>query len=357
MGTRSRGEGTIYKYRNLYRAGLVIPSGKRVYKTFKTVKEASDWLATMRADIRRGDYINESVIPLGKWLIDYIETFKKPNIRVSTLARYYGTVKLMNPLFDIPLKDLDAYILQKFYNSLPEELSYSSRSKVFKLLNAALKKAASLNMIKDITLSIELPKTNKRKPDIAIYTLDEIKQILNYIKESSYYKRYYLFVKLAVATGARLGELLALRVENIHANYIDIVDSAHATNGKMYIAPPKTSAGKRRITLMPDLCLELKSFAGEYQYVFHTREGTPWSTSAIEHAWSKILANAGIPHKHFHALRHTHATQLLANGVPLLEVSKRLGHAQPSVTLDMYGHAIKGYDSRIPSKVNDIFKL
>ena len=357
MGIRLKGEGTIYKYRNGFRAGFAAPTGKRIYKTFQTAKEASEWLATMRADVNRGDYIEESIIPLGKWLIDYIETFKKPKVRVSTLVRYYSTAKLISPLFDIPLKDISAYTLQKFYNSLPAHLSYSSQSKVFKLLNAALKKAAVLGMMKDITLSVELPKPSKKKIEVSIYTIDEIKKILNYLENSTYYKRYYLFVKLAIASGARLGELLALRIENVYNDYIDIVASAHATNGKMYINPPKTTTGNRRITLSPELCLALKTAAERYSYVFHTQNGLPWNTHTIGHAWKKILSNADVPHKHFHALRHTHATQLLANGIPLLEVSRRLGHAQPSVTLDMYGHAIQGYDAQIPEKVNSIFSL
>lgn len=354
MNIRSSGAGTIYKYRDGYRAGFCDPSGKRIYKNFKTSQAASDWLSEMRTDVRRGTYIQETAIPLGEWLIDYLDTYKKPKVRVSTLARYYSTVKLMSPLLNIPLKELSSYALQRFYNSLPENLSYSSKSKVYKLLNAALRKAAVLGMMKDITQSLELPKA-KKQSEIEIYTIDELKRIFDYLKDNAYYKRYYLFVKLAVATDARLGELLALRVENVHENYIEIDSSAHATNGKMYITPPKTKSGNRRVTISPDLSQALKDYADGYVYVFHTAEGNPWNTHTIDHAWDKILTNSGVPHKHFHALRHTHATQLLANNVPLLEVSKRLGHAQPSVTLDMYGHAIKGYDTTIPNKINNIF--
>lgn len=70
-----------------------------------------------------------------------------------------------------------------------------------------------------------------------------------------------------------------------------------------------------------------------------------------------ILLLASVPHKKFHVLRHTHATQLLANGVPLLEVSKRLGHSRASHTLDLYGHAIPGYDASLPNKISKIFNL
>ena len=67
----------------------------------------------------------------------------------------------------------------------------------------------------------------------------------------------------------------------------------------------------------------------------------------MERAWERILKEAKIEHKKFHALRHTHATQLLAAGVPLLEVAKRLGHSSPAITLKLYAHAIPNYDHQI----------
>lgn len=73
--------------------------------------------------------------------------------------------------------------------------------------------------------------------------------------------------------------------------------------------------------------------------------------------WRKLLHQAGVPAKNFHALRHTHATKLLAAGMPLMDVSRRLGHAKPSHTLDLYGHAMPGQDDIIAGKIADIYNL
>lgn len=353
MTRRAKGDGTIYKAGNGYRAGFVSPDGNRIYRRFKTYQEASDWLAEMRTDINRGEYVQDSSIPLGDWMVDYLETYKRPNVRASTLSTYYSACKTIEPIAHIPLKDLSSYSLQKFYNSLPAAMSDGSKLKVYNLLNASIRKAAALDMIKDITRNVELPKRRRRK-EVEIYTLDEIKKILDFLK-SSRYKRYYLFVKLAVLSGCRVGEIIALRKEHVHSGYIEIVSSAHPAGGKMVINPPKTAAGIRRITLSREFCNELYAHAGIYDLVFHNRKGELLDTAVITKAWARILKYAGVPHKHFHALRHTHATQLLANNVPLLEVSKRLGHSQPSITLDMYGHAIKGYDLTLPEKIDKIF--
>lgn len=67
------------------------------------------------------------------------------------------------------------------------------------------------------------------------------------------------------------------------------------------------------------------------------------------------VAKAG--HKKFHALRHTHATMLLASGEPVIDVSRRLGHSKPSITLDVYGHAIPGHDQKIADKISGLYGL
>jgi len=71
----------------------------------------------------------------------------------------------------------------------------------------------------------------------------------------------------------------------------------------------------------------------------------------------KTKASAKAFHKKFHALRHTHATELLANGVPLIDVSRRLGHAKASTTLDLYGHAIPGNDEKAAEMAGKLYRL
>ena len=102
-------------------------------------------------------------------------------------------------------------------------------------------------------------------------------------------------------------------------------------------APPKTKAGIREITIPVQMCEILKTLRGSGKimymcrpddYVFHTARGTAFFPSNIRRDWKKILAGACIEYKSLKTWRHTHATQLLAKGVPLLEVSKRLGQQQ-----------------------------
>jgi integrase len=76
----------------------------------------------------------------------------------------------------------------------------------------------------------------------------------------------------------------------------------------------------------------------EHELVFPTKVGTPGDKSNLRVDFLKVLAKAGLPKIRFHDLRHTAASLLLNHSVPVLVVSKMLGHSKPSITLDVYGH-------------------
>ena len=127
--------------------------------------------------------------------------------------------------------------------------------------------------------------------------------------------------------------------------------------------PPKTEAGRRIITIDANLERLLRATALSDKvisiggYVFHTSNGTPLQPRNMQRTWAHILQEAQKPHKKFHVLRHTHASHLLAHGKPLAEVAKRLGHADPSYTLKLYGHFIPGYDEQIPETITEVYNL
>lgn len=70
----------------------------------------------------------------------------------------------------------------------------------------------------------------------------------------------------------------------------------------------------------------------------------------------QVLQESGLPYRNFHCLRHTHATRLLANGIPIIEISRRLSHSSVKQTLDMYSHAIPNYDQEIARKISAIYQ-
>lgn len=363
MSKKSNGEGSIsYEAdRKMYRARITDPQGKRLSQRFKTKKEAIEWLALIKADISKNAYIQPNSITLGSWILEFLQTYKAPKVRPKTLERYMQSAAYLSPITNMPLQKLTAHHVQKFYNELPP-MSPSSKNKIHKLLKSAVTKACAIDLLaKNFMLAVEAPSVPK--VEVQVFTEDEIKNILHTIYTDQYYEKYYPFFLLAVTTGARLGELLGLKTKNIGKGYIFIDNSLQYVRGKLVDMPPKTNAGVRRVTIPSNVESILKaavyadkvrSFDG---YVFHTRNGTPYSPRNMERIWKRILVLAGIEHKNFHVLRHTMATQLLANGVSIAEVAKRLGHSKVSHTLNLYSHALPDYDKEIPGILEKIYAV
>lgn len=361
---KANGEGSISydTSRERYRAAFTAPDGSRFYKRFKTKKEAQEWLTVKRSEILQGTFIYPSDVKLGEWLSDYLRVYCVGRVRPQTIIYYTNLAKHLAPIANKQLNSLNAIQIEKFYNTLPAELSSSSKSQVHKLLKAAVTKAYLLEIIPKNFMELVHPIKVERK-EVQIFTDDEIRQILAFLQSNTVYKSYYTLVALAIATGARLGEILGLKNKSVYDNYIYIENSLQRIAGKEVDVQPKTEKSKRRITISKDMIAALWRISARLggdtsepeQYVFHTRNLTPYCASSIQQVWRNILKYAQIPYRKFHCLRHTHATRLLAEGVPLIEVSRRLGHATPTMTLNIYGHAMVDYDDGIPDIVTKTF--
>src|SRR5262249_49150293 len=80
--------------------------------------------------------------------------------------------------------------------------------------------------------------------------------------------------------------------------------------------------------------------------VFAVADGGYMSPSALSKEWRQMMVEIGTPEVTLHSLRHTHASMLIASGMDILTVSRRLGHSSPTITLSVYGHLIHGTDDR-----------
>ncbi|MGI8853066.1 MAG: tyrosine-type recombinase/integrase [Methyloceanibacter sp.] len=90
--------------------------------------------------------------------------------------------------------------------------------------------------------------------------------------------------------------------------------------------------------------------------VFSTVDGALLSPDNLSRDWRRVSTARKLPRVSFHALRHTHASVLIGAGVDILTISRRLGHSKPSVTLDTYGHLIKGADAAAAKAIEGVLK-
>lgn len=360
----ANGEGSISydAARKSYRASITDPNGTRVFKRFKLKEEAEQWLITTRADIYKGVYIAPTNITVGEWLLQYMEVYCKPNVRLKTYVGYKQTAAHLMPLANIPLRKLTAHQIQAHLNTLTN-LSDSYRNKIYRLLNSAVQKAVVTDIIpKNVVLAVKAPSVAK-KP-VEIFTAEEIKAIMAYLKSSRHDKyRMYPIVAIAIETGMRMGEILGLKVQDVQGDVISINAGVTDVMGKPREEHPKTAAGRRQIPIAAPLQGLLLQLVEHHKtkrpndYLFCSRDGLPLSTHNIERSWKVILERANVPYKKFHTLRHTNASMLLSNYVPPLEVSARLGHSTPSHTLNLYAHAVPGKGKEIAEVASKVFDL
>ena len=154
--------------------------------------------------------------------------------------------------------------------------------------------------------------------------------------------------------GWRLGEVLALRWNRVDLDgkMIQVREALEQT--KLFgvrFKPPKSKAGRRDVTL-PDILVD----ALREHLLFANIVGKPLSPTAVSTAWADFAESIGIPAVTFHALRHTHASQLIDAGVDIVTISKRLGHAKPDITLRVYAHLFRNDDSKAAAAINAAFR-
>jgi len=186
-------------------------------------------------------------------------------------------------------------------------------------------------------------------------------------------KPLYLIAALALGTGLRRNEMLALRWPNVDlgAGRLTVDESLEQifTHG-IRIKGPKTKHGRRTISLPTHLVTELREHWREQQEqrlaaglgkapadapVFAAIDGRYLSPNAITKAWAAAMTAIGMPAVTLHSLRHLHASMLIAAGVDILTISRRLGHASPTITLGTYGHLVHGGDDRAATILDAAF--
>lgn len=164
--------------------------------------------------------------------------------------------------------------------------------------------------------------------------------------------RYQGLYHLAVTTGLRQGELLGLKWEDIDwaSSTVYVKRQLQRRKGGGFnFPPPKTRAGRRTVKLGSGTMKQLSDHRKrqdlerfnqdweEHNMIFPSMVGTPTGQCNLHKFFKRLLQKAGLPDIRFHDLRHTAATLMLLNGIPMIVVSRRLGHSKPSVTLEIYG--------------------
>jgi integrase len=177
-----------------------------------------------------------------------------------------------------------------------------------------------------------------------------------------------LLAPLAARSGLRPAELLGLCVEQIDFLRRTITVDRQMLRGRV-ILEPKTSSSRRTVPVdagtVEMVSAHLAAFplgpavplvaSGDGQLIFHRDDGRPMSHRALNSTWARQAERAGLAGVRVHDMRHFYASQLIGQGRSVIEVSKVLGHARPSITADIYGHVTEGADDRVRDTISAIW--
>jgi integrase len=342
---------------------------KTAYQSFKgTKREAQIKLAELITTASRGTYVEPTKITVADFVRARIDQWEAApdGITARTAQRYRQLTEhqIVPHLGAKTLQKLTRLDIEIWHNALHQAgLAARTIGNAHRVLHQALSDAEADGLVtKNVCRLHKAPRVVNRETVI----VQDIPGFIVRIRNS----RLYVPALLALVGGLRLGEVLALRDRHVDLNrkILYVRESLEDTKAHgVRIKAPKTRSGRRDVTL-PDIAvaalnehrrqlLETRMRLGigklpEDALLFATLDGRPLRTRNVSTDWGKIAASIGMPDVTFHALRHTHASQLIDAGVDIVTISKRLGHATPDITLRIYAHLFKKDDSKAAAAIN-----
>jgi integrase len=279
---------------------------------------------------------------VGEWIPFWLDTYKRPVIKASTLERHYKSFDLyIKPYFGkMKCSAVTSDMVQIFYNDMfSRGLSESSIKKVHFVLRPALERAMRKGFIKRNPCDdVVIPKTMKRKA--SALTAIEQGAFENALPNTVYGD----LIKFALYTGLRVGEVSALNWSDVDlpARILSVNKTMYRVKGRTLITTPKTATSVRTVTMgdtAVDIIYRRFENRGNGNIIFSSANGTLLNYHNIRRVYKSVLNKVGLPINFtIHSTRHTYATRLIERGADVKTVSELLGHATVKFTLDIYNH-------------------
>jgi integrase len=335
---------------------------KRRWHSFAgTKRQAQLECARLLAEQQGGGSIDPSKVTVAEFLDRFERDWVALHGSARTAERYRDALNhVRRHLGEMSLQKLrPADVAGLYATSARSGLAPRTVRLIHVVLHRALGQAKTWGVVRDnVCETIKPPPAPDQEK--AILQPDRARELLERLRGHP----LYLLAVLALNTGARRNELLALRWQDVDldAGRLRIETSLEQTRSHgIRIKAPKTRKGRRTISLPGATVAELRGHWRAQQEqrlalglgksppdspVLATYDGKPQSPGAITKAWARAMAAFGMPDVGLHSLRHTHVSMLISSGMDVLTISRRIGHASVKVTLDTYGHLIHGADDR-----------
>lgn len=368
---RGHGEGSIFQRKDgRWVAQITLEDGRHKLLYGKTRKEVHEKLQKALYEQKQGTLLIGPQQTIKQYLEHWLEDVHKSTVRISTYVRYRNLLDLhiLPGLGSIQLQKLTPQQVQTLYaRKLKEGLSARSVRLLHAVLHKAFDTAVRTNLVTRNVCNVVTP-PRLTKYEIQPLSEEQARMLLEVARGH----RLEALLTLAITTGMRRGELLALRWQDLNFDHksLQILRALNRLVGYGFVeTEPKTSKSRRKI-ILPDLVIDLLKQHRAHQLEERLMAGVRWhdqdlvfcnthggflQADRLREMLQRLLKEAGLPYIRFHDLRHSAATILLSMGVHAKVVQELLGHSAISMTMDTYSHVLPSMHQEAMEKMDEMF--
>ncbi len=358
--------------------------GKRIYRTetfHGSERDAHKRLRSLIREYEMGIAVEPGSIPVQQFLTDWLKV-AKGELSPRTAESYEETIRLrFGGVFGVtPLSKLTPLLVQKHYLEMAEKgvkgrpLGQATIKRAHAVLHRALGYAVEMRMLAvNPASNVKIPKTGERKEKVMSFTTDQAGAFLRALEGHP----YRMILTFALVTGMRPSEYIGLTWDRV-----DLVKNTVRVD-RTIIRPrkgdgtaswqfwePKTKNSRRTVTIPAHLSEQLRfhksqqnairlQLGAEWQdnnLIFPSQVGTPLQVDNLAtRVFKPLLVKAGLPSTlTLYSLRHSSASLLLQEGVPVQVVSERLGHSSTAFTMDVYASVLPGMQEAAADKIGNL---
>lgn len=327
-----------------------------------TSREEAERLATALAAKANGRNDQARSLTFGAYLVTRWLPGKKLEVAHSTWDDYRRKIDIhiLPVLGKIPIRRLRPDHLERLYDTKlhptngTRPLAPKTVLEMHLIIRSALNDAVRRGIItRNVAQATHAPKLRSiPKVEQKAWTATELQAFLRAAAGHRLFPAFWLLA----TTGLRRSELLGLQWDDIDLDHatLSINRGLVSVGYELHESRGKTPTSRRSIDLDPTTVSLLSAWktwqAAERGsvgieptgWVFADVEGNPIHPHTISQTFERIIARADVPRIRLHDLRHTHGTLLIKAGIPVKVVSERLGHANPTFTIDTYQHVLPG---------------
>ncbi len=368
---RTRGEGSVFQRKDGYWVVQIeLGDGKRKQYYLKTQKEAVEKLRKAQRELEQGTLVTGPQQTVKQYLEYWLEEVHKPGLKVSTYVKYRKLINsyIIPALGHLKLEKLTPQHVKSLYNQKAKDgLSAKTIISIHGVLHKALDNAVLWNLASRNVCDVVSP-PRLVKPEKRSLTMEQAHRLLESVRGH----RLEMLLTLALTTGLRRGEMLALRWADVdlERRTVTIKRTVDYIPRYGYVENEQKTEAGRRVVLLPSFVVEMlkqhrveqleaRLKAGgaweDRDLVFTDLSGGYFNPRYLEKLMRKVVAEAGLPHITLHGLRHSAATLLLSMGVPLKVVQEILGHSSYSITADIYTDVLPSMQREAMDKWDDVF--